>query len=225
MSECVVCLENTESVYNIKDIACIKKTCRCEYFCHIDCVKDWIYENPTCLVCGTLMYVDDNVDLKYRFIRPVEDDIKVQMMPIAPYPATYSPNNTTHIRDNIHVNVNSYSPPPTYENVITSPISTEQHHAQEQQSAHEQHHAYEQQSAQEQHHVQEQHHAHEQQNAQEQHSVLTQNLSNIDNEIENSANEQLDIIQDECSMRLCCQYIACIGSIFCIIIISSNIFK
>ena len=84
MTECVVCLENKDSVYNINDIVCIKKTCKCEYFCHIECVKDWIYDKPSCLLCGTLMYVDDNIDLKYRYIRPVYDDIKVQIMPLVP---------------------------------------------------------------------------------------------------------------------------------------------
>ena len=163
MSECVVCLESRDSVYNINDIACIKKTCKCEYFCHIECVKDWIYNNPSCLLCGTLMYVDDSVDLTYRYIHPAEDEIKVQMMPIVPYPAQQQPS------------------------------------AQEQQ----------QPSAQE----------------QQQPSSSMQNLSNIDNEIEDSVNEQLHVIQDDCTMKLCCQYIACVGSLFFIIIISSNFFQ
>lgn len=187
MTECVVCLENKDSVYNINDIACIKKTCKCEYFCHIECVKDWIYDNPSCLLCGTLMYIDDNIDLKYRYIRPV-DDIKVQNIPIVPYTTSYYSDNVTHNRDNIHVNSNSYSPPPAYDNVVTSPLSSEQQS--------------------------------EQNNVEQQ-----QNSSNIDIEIENSVDDQLYVIQDECSMTLCCQYIVCVCSIFFIIIISSNLFQ
>lgn len=105
MNECIICLDTTNDVYNINSIANIKKLCNCEYYCHIKCVKDWIYDNPNCLLCNREMYLveeNDNIDTSYRYIS--NENVIIQ----APPP---SPNiiSLQGISDE-----GSYSPPPPY---------------------------------------------------------------------------------------------------------------
>ncbi len=171
MTECIICLEKN-NIYNINHISCIKKDCDCDYFCHISCVKDWIYDNPTCLLCYKLMYVIDNIESNYTCIHPSNDTTRFQMLPIPPYIVHNNPH--TNIA-NIHTDNNSYSPPPQYESVIIGDICNDQ---------------------------------------------------NIEPETDNIIPDQdIEHIDSDYSPKLCCQYIVCIGTIICILLISSNFFS
>jgi len=105
MNECIICLDTTKDVYKINSISNMNKTCDCEYYCHILCVKDWIYDNPSCLLCNKLMYLveeDDNIDTSYRYIS--NENIIIHAPPPPPNIVAI-PGSTDE---------GTYSPPPPY---------------------------------------------------------------------------------------------------------------